>query len=160
MKFNKDILKGFIIYPLGDLIAQIIIGEFHLIRLLVLALIGGFLYSYEIGKWFAFIEKKSKNAYSKTLLAVLFFNPLWITRHFLFIEFSMFPEKLFSLSSIELSIETAFFSSLKTFIASIIFTIIANYIIQNIIHLKYRFMSSAIFSALMNIYYALSKMYF
>ncbi|MCK5821121.1 MAG: hypothetical protein KAH17_04515, partial [Bacteroidales bacterium] len=47
-----------------------------------------------------------------------------------------------------------------SFLVNIPISIVANYIIQNIIHLKWRFFSSAAFSALMAIYYALSIVIF
>ncbi len=49
---------------------------------------------------------------------------------------------------------------LKSFTVNIPVAFAANYIIQNKIQLKYRFLSSAIFSSLMAIYYALSVVIF
>ena len=47
-----------------------------------------------------------------------------------------------------------------SFLANILISFIANYIIQNRFKLKWRFLASAVFSALMAIYYALSETIF
>jgi len=47
-----------------------------------------------------------------------------------------------------------------SFLVNIPLSIIANYVIQNKIRLRWRFFSSAVFSALMAIYYALSVVFF
>ena len=108
--------------------------------------------------YFDWIVKQTKNlnglkaTLTKTALAILYFNPLWIARHLLFI-------KLFSGQYEAIGwnlLEIAFWS----FLANILISFIANYIIQNNIHLKWRFLASAIFSALMAIYYALSETIF
>ncbi|MFD2822938.1 hypothetical protein ACFS5M_04605 [Lacinutrix iliipiscaria] len=121
-------------------------------------LVGASFYAFEIPNYFDWIDKKTqiskgiKATLSKTLLAILYFNPLWIARHLLFI-------KLFSgqFESIGFNLlEIAFWS----FLVNIPISFIANYIIQNKFKLKWRFMASAIFSALMAIYYALSETIF
>lgn len=157
---NKNQLRGLIIYPLGDLIAQLILGEVNFYRTAILAIVGCFLYSFEIGKWFGYLEKKIKNPFIKTGLAVLYFNPLWIARHFLFIELALHPN-LFSNGSdfFELLVK-AIQSGSRSFVGAILVSFIANYLIQNKVSLKNRFLFSAVFSALMGIYYALSKVWF
>lgn len=121
-------------------------------------LVGATFYAFEIPNYFDWIVKKTehqkglKATLSKTGLAILYFNPLWIARHLLFI-------KLFS-GQFELVgwnlLEIAFWS----FLANILISFIANYVIQNQFILKWRFLASAIFSALMAIYYALSETFF
>ncbi|WP_221267549.1 hypothetical protein [Lacinutrix iliipiscaria] len=132
--------------------------EFSWYRLLGMILVGASFYAFEIPNYFDWIDKKTqiskgiKATLSKTLLAILYFNPLWIARHLLFI-------KLFSgqFESIGFNLlEIAFWS----FLVNIPISFIANYIIQNKFKLKWRFMASAIFSALMAIYYALSETIF
>jgi hypothetical protein len=121
-------------------------------------LVGATFYAFEIPNYFDWIVKKTEHqkgieaTLTKTGLAILYFNPLWIARHLLFI-------KLFSgqFESIGLNLlEIAFWS----FLANILISFIANYIIQNQFKLKWRFVASAIFSALMAIYYALSETFF
>ena len=121
-------------------------------------LIGATLYAFEIPNYFNWIVKKTTKlsgvrlTLTKTVLAIAYFNPLWIARHLFFI-------KLFSgnLNGINMNLlEIAFWS----FLVNIPISFIANFIIQNKIHLNWRFLASAIFSALMAIYYALSETIF
>ena len=121
-------------------------------------LVGTTVYAFEIPNYFDWIVKKTENlqglkaTLTKTGLAMLYFNPLWIARHLLFI-------KLFSGQFETIGwtlLEIAFWS----FLANILISFVANYIIQNRIKLKWRFLASAIFSAIMAIYYALSETFF
>jgi len=123
-----------------------------------MVLIGATLYAFEIPNYFNWIVKKTTKlsgvrlTLTKTVLAIAYFNPLWIARHLFFI-------KLFSgnLNGINMNLlEIAFWS----FLVNIPISFIANFIIQNKIHLNWRFLASAIFSALMAIYYALSETIF
>jgi hypothetical protein len=157
---NKNQVRGLIIYPLGDLIAQLILGEVNFYRTGIFAIVGCFIYSFEIGKWFGYLEKKIKNPFLKTGLAVLYFNPLWIARHFLFIELALHPN-LFTTGAgfLELLIN-AIQAGSRSFAGAILISFLANYLIQNRVPLKNRFLFSAVFSALMGIYYALSKVWF
>ncbi len=127
-------------------------------RLLGMLLIGATVYAFEIPTYFNWIDKITdtkkgfKKTAAKTVLAIAYFNPLWIARHLLFI-------KLFSgnFESINFAlVEIAGWS----FLANIPISILANYSIQNKIHLRWRFLASAFFSALMVIYYALSETIF
>ena len=120
--------------------------------------VGATFYAFEIPNYFDWIVKKTerlkglKATLTKTGLAILYFNPLWIARHLLFI-------KLFSgqFETISWNLLTIAFWS---FLANILISFVANYIIQNRFKLKWRFLGSAIFSALMAIYYALSETLF
>ena len=120
--------------------------------------VGATIYAFEIPNYFAWIDKKtsSLNGIQKTLgktgLAIAYFNPLWIFRHLAFI-------KLFS-GNYEQINSNLMIIALWSFLANIPISLIANYIIQNKIRLDWRFMASAIFSALMAIYYALSETIF
>ncbi|MTE26450.1 hypothetical protein F1003_05830 [Winogradskyella sp. ZXX205] len=155
---KQNILKGALIYSAGDTIAALLLDEFSFTRLLGMMFIGATVYAFEIPNYFDWIVRKTqflkgiKATLTKTALAILYFNPLWIARHLLFI-------KLFSgqFDAIGWNIlEIAFWS----FLANILISFIANYIIQNRFKLKWRFLGSAIFSALMAIYYALSETFF
>lgn len=160
MRLTTNQLRGLIIYPLGDAIAQLIIGEFNAVRLLFLGIVGGFLYSYEINKWFGFIEKKFENPLIKTFSAIGYFNPLWIGRHLFFIELAINPALLLDGSELWCKIQSLIVMGSKSFIGAILISVIANFIIQNKIQFKHRFMASATFSALMAVYYALSRVWF
>lgn len=154
----KNIVKGALIYTIGDTIASLLLGQFNLYRLLGMILIGSTVYAFEIPNYFNWIAKTTKE-YSglklsiyKTGLAILYFNPLWIARHLLFI-------KLISFRFTEINIGL-FHIAFMSFLVNIPISIIANYIIQNKMPLNLRFISSAIFSGLMAIYYALSAIWF
>ena len=120
--------------------------------------IGATFYAFEIPNYFDWIvkttqfRKGTKATLSKTILAIAYFNPLWIARHLLFIKLfsGQFDEIGFNL------LEIAFWS----FLVNIPISFMANYIIQNRFKIKWRFIGSAIFSAMMAIYYALSETIF
>lgn len=159
MKYTKsNIINGAIIYATGDTIAAILLNEFLWSRLIGMVLIGATFYAFEIPNYFKWIDEKTKKSVgikqtlSKTILAITYFNPLWIARHLFFI-------KLFSMNfeNIQLDIFTI---ALWSFIINIPISFIANYIIQNKIKLNWRFLASAVFSAIMAIYYAMSETLF
>lgn len=146
------------IYSVGDTIAALLLGEFNLYRLLGMIGVGAIVYSFEIPNYFAWIDQKTKSisgikkTLAKTGLAIAYFNPLWIFRHLAFI-------KLFSGAYEQINghlLLIAFWS----FLANIPISFIANYLIQNKIRIDWRFVASALFSALMAIYYALSETLF
>ena len=155
---RANILKGALIYSAGDSIAAILLDEFSIYRLLGIMFIGATVYAFEIPNYFDWIVKKTerlkgfKATLTKTGLAILYFNPLWIARHLLFIK--LFSGK-FQVIGWNLLI-IAFWS----FLANILISFVANYIIQNRFKKKWRFLGSAIFSACMAIYYALSETFF
>lgn len=121
-------------------------------------LIGATIYAFEIPNYFAWIDKKTinlngiKKTLAKTSLAIAYFNPLWIFRHLAFIK--LFSNNYEQINSGLLLI--AFWS----FLVNIPVSFVANYLIQNKVRLDWRFMASAIFSAIMAIYYALSETIF
>lgn len=126
--------------------------------MLGIILVGAVVYSFEIPNYFAWIDKKTsslegmRKTLAKTGLAIAYFNPLWIFRHFVFI-------KLFS-GDYELINSKLLLIAFWSFLANIPISLIANYLIQNKIKLDWRFIASAIFSGLMAIYYALSETIF
>ncbi len=151
---RRDAMYGGLIYFLGDTIAAILLGEFAWTRLIGMTLIGSTLYAIEIPTYFRWIDKTvtAKGGLlpkiQKTVLAVLFFNPIWIARHLLFI-------KLFSLQFDQINLGLLNIAWVS-FLGAIAIGIPANYIIQNLIKINWRFVASSIFSGLMAIYYALS----
>ena len=159
MVFTKNnVLKGAIIYSAGDTIAALMMGEFSWFRLLGLIIVGATFYAYEIPNYFIWIDKQTekysglKASFYKTALAILYFNPLWIARHLFFIM--LFSGKIDEVSWDILRI------GLMSFLVNIPISFTANYLIQNKMPQRWRFMASAIFSALMAIYYALSMVIF
>lgn len=121
-------------------------------------LIGATVYAFEVPNYFAWIDERTaslngiKKTLAKTGLAIAYFNPLWIFRHLAFIK--LFSGNYAQINSHLLTI------ALWSFLANIPISFIANFIIQNKIRLDWRFVASAIFSALMAIYYALSETIF
>ena len=152
MKYTRsNVIRGLIIYPLGDTIATLVLNEFSLTRLFGMMLVGGLLYSLEIPAWFSFINTRYTGM-KRTLMALAYFNPLWIARHLIFIllfsgQISMIQWSLLSIV-------------LKSFAVNLPVALAANYLIQNKIPLNWRFFSSAVFSSLMAVYYALSSVIF
>ncbi len=153
---RQNIIKGGLIYSIGDTIAAFISDEFSWIRLVGILLIGATLYALEIPNYFKWIDKKVeseggwKTSLYRALLAMLYFNPLWIARHMAFILLLKGTDLNWSL----LKIATV------SFLVNIPISLIANYVIQNKISLSNRFLASAIFSGLMAIYYAMSFEWF
>ena len=161
MKCNlsaKDILRGALIYASGDTIASLLLHEFMWSRLAGIMLVGATFYAVEIPNYFSWIDKKVlhlkgfRQSLGKTGLAILYFNPLWIARHLFFIQ--LFSGHLDTLTWDILRIAS------WSFLVNIPISLIANFIIQNKITLRYRFLASALFSAMMAVYYAVSKVLF
>jgi hypothetical protein len=155
---RENILRGVIIYSVGDTIAALILHQFSLLRMVGIMFVGGTVYALEIPNYFRWIDKtvSSKKALfvplQRTTLALLYFNPLWIARHLLFIKF--FSGNWHEIQWALLSLGA------WSFLANIPIAFIANYIIQNELPYKWRFFGSATFSSLMAIYYALSETLF
>ena len=156
-KYLSPLIGGFI-YMTGDTIAALIIDQFSWIRLFGIFALGATLYSFEIPRYFKWIEKVIaeyegwKKVALKTSMALLYFNPIWIARHLLFVQ-------LFS-GNIEMITWDLLRIGLISFAVNIPVSILANYLIQNRISLKYRFFASAIFSGIMAIYYSMSSVWF
>ena len=121
-------------------------------------IIGATIYALEIPNYFKWIQKKTsfeskwKVAAARTGLALAYFNPLWISRHLLFIalvsgRFDGIGLNLLTLGGI-------------SFLYNIPAAVIGNFIIQVKLPLRLRFVGSAIFSALLAVYYAMSEVLF
>ncbi len=155
---RSDIIRGLLIYSAGDTIASLLLSEFSIWRLFGMMLIGGTVYAFEIPNYFRWIDSRTGSlkgihaSLFRTGLAVLYFNPLWIARHLLFIQ--VFSGNWGSISFNLLKL------GLYSFLVNIPIAFMANYAIQNRISLKWRFLASAVFSSLMAVYYALSKVLF
>lgn len=154
----SDCLRGVLIYSTGDAVAALLLSQFSLPRLAGMMLVGGSLYALEIPAWFRYIDRRTSGmsglggSLARTGLALLYFNPLWIARHLLFIQ-------VFSgnWSGIGWGLVR---TGLLSFSVNVPFALAANYLIQNRMPLKWRFLASAVFSSLMAIYYAFSQVIF
>jgi len=155
---TADVLRGVLIYSTGDTVASLVLGQFSIARMLGMALIGGSLYALEIPRYFRFIDSRTgrmkgiRGSLTRTGLAMLYFNPLWIARHLLFIQ-------VFSGNWGEVNWDLLRLG-LCSFGVNVPVAFTANYLIQNRIPLKWRFPASAVFSSLMAVYYALSQTLF
>lgn len=153
-----DMLRAGLVYGGGDSIAMLITGQFDLLRLLGMTLVGTLLYAPEIHGYFGWLARRfpptprAAQRWQRAVLAWLWFNPLWIARHALFIRlFSGRPQ------DIDLSLLTL---GLQSFLVNLPVALSANYLIQNHVTLRWRLLASAGFSAVMAIYYAMSEVWF
>lgn len=158
-KYFTNIFGG-IIFMIGDTIASVMVDQFSIIRALSVFIIGASLYAFEIQLFFKWVDKftkrfkknKRKKRIVKSIIVLLYFNPLWITRHLCL---------LYIVSGKASTINVYLFKiGLISFLVNIPISVIANYYIQNKIVLKYRFIASALFSGLMAIYYSMSSQWF
>ncbi|MCF6288201.1 MAG: hypothetical protein L3J53_03065 [Proteobacteria bacterium] len=151
-----NVIRGAIVYSIFDAIAAIYLQQFSWLRFFGVMFIGATIYTFEIPNYFRWIDSKCakysgyKQQLIKTLYALLYFNPLWIARHLLFIE-------LFTLGSAGYYILEI---AVKSFIVNIPISLFANFFIQNQVKLSNRYLASAIFSGFMAIYYAFGKTLF
>lgn len=154
---RTNILRGSIIYGIGDTIAALISGDFLITRLIGMMLIGGTVYAFEIPNFLHYLNEKIdvnsfKGKMIRATLFHLYFNPLWIARHLLMISLisMQFNEVGWGLITI----------GWYSFLYSTPFVFPANYAIQNLIPYKWRFTASSTFSGIMAVYYALSEVLF
>ncbi len=150
-------MSGGLIYCAGDSIATLISNELYYPRMLAMLLLGGTLYAIEIPSYFSWLDKRFNqpgysNAFKRMLMAAAFFNPLWITRHLIFIN--LFSGQWHNLSLSILSIAGT------SFIYCLPVALPVNFMIQNIIPLSWRFFVSSLFSAVMAIYFSMSEVLF
>ena len=174
---RTDKLSGLIIYPLGDLIAQLILGDVSFLRLFFVALLGRFIYAIEIPKWFGFLaslkkrnpvtiisqtfwEKENEqphlNWLGKTIGATVWFHPIWIARHMLVIELANIVSG--KTDFIEFLPEALKLGTMS-YIGQFPVAVVVNYIIICKLSEKTRFIWSSVFSGLLAIYYAIGRAY-
>ena len=153
----KNALIGGSVYAFGDSAATLLTGDFQYQRMLGMFVLGGGLCAWEIPTYFQFLAKRFNksgywNAIERTFLAAIFFNPLWIARHLLFI-------KVFAGQWQDIALNILTIAS-KSFIYCFPLSLTVNYINQNKVPLQWRFIVSSCYSALMAIYFALSEVWF
>lgn len=145
-------------YALGDAVAMLILGKFNILQMLGMMLLGGTLYALEIPAYFAWIARKTAHIQGwrgqllRAVLAWLYFNPLWIARHLAFAKF--FGGAWNEISSALLPI------AVSSFLWGLPISLTGNFIIQNYVPERHRFLASGIFSGLNAVYYALSATLF
>lgn len=156
---KRDVLCGLVTYAAGDTIATLILGAFDPVRMLGMMLVGATVYAFEIPNYCHRIEicsnqvrGRRKVALTRTGLALLYFNPLWIARHLLFIAVLSR-----NWSAVDLGLLS---TALLSWLVNIPISITGNAVIQLGVPLRWRFLGSAIFSGVLAIYYALSGVWF
>jgi hypothetical protein len=173
-----NLLIGWTVYPAGDLIAQLISREFSLLRLVIMAIAGGVIYRFEVPRWFRLLDRYQfrpetlsrhpslrllaredghLNWLGRTMGAILYFNPLWIARHMLFIRLGTNPA---SFAAPGAAVMNALLVGTKSFLVNLPISIAGNYVIQMRLPLRWRFLGSSIFSGLLAAAYALAYRYF
>lgn len=154
----RSVLHGATIYAAGDTVASLLLGEFTLVRMLGMILVGATFYAFEIPRYFSWIDRTVKTdiswlrACQRISLALAYFNPLWIARHLAFIQ--LFSGRFHAIGYKTLKIGTI------SWAANIPILILGNYIIQMVLPLRWRFFGSALFSACLAVYYAFCEMLF
>lgn len=170
-----------VLYPTGDLIAQLILGEFNFMRLIALSLVGGIVYQAEVPRWFQWLDQRSFTVeqvrsfplmrfltrpeegvyrlgwFGRTLGAMTYFSPLWITRHMLVLKLATTPWHDIAITA---TLQALWLASCKSFLVNLPFSLLGNYIIQARLPLKYRFLGSIIMTGLMSIAFALAYRFF
>jgi hypothetical protein len=179
----RYILEGCLVYGLGDLLAQIILGTPSIIRTIGVGFIGGTIYALEVPLWFRMIEGTFCHAQDRirvwrmfkepnqenvcyldykgrTLMAMSYFNPIWIARHMFFLSLLNALSTGFALASPFRVFLLLIPVAAKSFLFCIPVTVIGNYIVQNRITMRYRLIGSAVLSAICVFWFALSKVLF
>ncbi|MFC3193034.1 hypothetical protein ACFODZ_02155 [Marinicella sediminis] len=153
---KSELIKGALLFGLFDTAAALMLGEFSWLRTFGMAAVGGTFYAIEIPSYFAWLEQRSQHmsqrqkALFKTGMAVVYFNPLWIARHMCFIYW-------LNGQTIDLGV---LHSAWQSFLYGMPVSAVFNYLIQNHIAIKHRFLASSLFSGCMAIFYAVSAVYF
>ncbi|MBG8552377.1 hypothetical protein [Hymenobacter guriensis] len=155
----RNHLRGFLIYAAGDTAAALLLHQFSWLRLLGMALVGGILYSTEVPAYFRWLDRQQPAAeattrvkrWQRAALSLLYFNPLWIARHYAFLG-------LFGGAAEPLSLALLPVAG-RSFLLNAPVSLAANYYIQNRVTAQRRFMVSALFSGVMAVSYALAAVW-
>lgn len=156
---KRDVFWGGVLLAISDTIAALITDQFSYVRLIGMFVVGATLYAIEIPNFFDWLEKFTTKRYSgfkkkmaKTIAVALFFNPLWIFRHFVFIYFFLGEFDLINMA--------LFNTAILSYVYNVPISLAGNYLIQNKVSLNWRFVVNSVFSALLTLYYALSPSIF
>ena len=149
-------VQGFLIYAAGDTAAALVLHQFSWLRLLGMALVGGLLYSTEVPAFFRGLDARvpartdgsQLRKISRAALTLLYFNPLWIARHYVFLRVFGGTAETISLALLPIAC--------RSFLLNAPLSLAANYYIQNRVAPSRRFVASAVFSGVMAVSYALS----
>jgi len=153
----RNAWMGGVVYAAGDTFATFLTDEFLYQRLVGMLLLGGTLYAWEIPTYFHYLDRRIQgkslsSSLKRMLFSALFFNPVWIARHLVFIE--CFAGKWQAIDIGTLLIAT------HSFVYALPVALLVNYMIQNKTPLGWRYVASSAFSAFMAVYFALSEVLF
>lgn len=146
------------IYCAGDTVACLISGQLLAVRMLGVFLLGTTVYAIEIHNYFALVRarvpapKTSRARWSRAMLAVAWFNPLWIARHQFFL-------KGFS-GSLGVPGTNLIVLGSVSFLVNLPVALVVNYLIQNAVAAPRRVYASAAYSAATAVFYALMEIWF
>ncbi len=155
---RSNIVRGALVYCIGDTIAALITNDLSLHRSLGMALIGATFYAFEIPNYLLWLHGREFKIrfipakLIKPFLFQLYFNPFWVARHILFINLISFTPENISWNLISVGF--------ISFIFQLPVSLPCNYIIVEVIPYRWRFFASAILSALMAVYFAMSETWF
>jgi len=152
----RELVRGLLIYSAGDTVATLIQGSFSVTRVLGVMCVGGFIYSFEIPRYFRWLETLFVDRVNfpwrcvRAAAAMAYFNPIWIARHYLFLSLFL------SLSSGAWpgAYEGLAEQAVRSFVVLAPFSLLGNYFVQNCLLQRWRFTASAIMSGLFAIGYA------
>ncbi|MBI1270751.1 hypothetical protein GC174_09990 [bacterium] len=178
---------GWVLYPLGDLFGQIIMDDVNPVRYIAVMIAGGIIYRFEIPRWFHLLDSfrlssDTENRYpffkklvheddtglrfnwlGKTLGAALYFNPLWIARHLFLIKVATLvgPDMHWYAGVDFVAIIIASLKSgTVSFFTNLPIALTGNYLIQERMNLRYRFVGSAALTTVLNAKYAIEFVIF
>lgn len=146
-----------VIYGGGDTFANALTGHFELPRVAGITLLGMLTYGPDNHRYFIWLDRRLPDpstglqGWGRAVLAIAWFNPLWIARHDLFLiglsrRFTAEPPNLLLLG-------------LRTFVLIPPISLVANHSIQNRVPLDHRMLASAAFSAMMAVFHALVEVW-
>lgn len=137
---------------MADLLVQLSMHEFNAMRLVTVALAGGLVYRREIPTWFLQLDLANLSGIGRAIGSLIYFNPLWIARHMLFI-------KIATSSWAEITSGALVFIALalgiKSFLLNLPLSFAGNYIIQTKLPVDVRYLGSIVLSGLLAVIYAI-----
>lgn len=147
-----DLISSWTLYPLADLLVQLSMHEFNAMRLVTIALAGGLVYRREIPTWFSQLDLAKLSGVGRTIGSLIYFNPLWIARHMLFIKIATSSWAEITSGALVL---IALLLGIKSFLLNLPLSLAGNYIIQTKLPVDVRYLGSIVLSGLLAVIYAL-----
>lgn len=137
---------------MADLLVQLSMHEFNAMRLVTVALAGGLVYRREIPTWFLQLDLANLSGVGRTIGSLVYFNPLWIARHMLFIKIATSSWAEITSGAL---VFVALLIGIKSFLLNLPLSFAGNYIIQTKLPVDIRYLGSIVLSGLLAIIYAM-----